>query len=109
MCVIPSANAATDIFGFVKIRISIAVNGEGINLKKIQIRFWTFSDNLLGKNNSKRGGVPIAIPDAKKDIISVVEISSIIGRLLNAFFNSEIEGKNKFVYFNGVRISTFKL
>ena len=39
ICVIPSDNAATDILGLVKRRISIVVNGGGINLKKIQIRF----------------------------------------------------------------------
>ena len=64
--VIPSDNAATDILGLVKRRISIVVNGGGINLKKIQIRFWTFRENLPGINTNRSGGVPIAIPEAKK-------------------------------------------
>tara|TARA_B100000700_G_scaffold323145_1_gene426286 strand:+ start:2365 stop:2604 length:240 start_codon:yes stop_codon:yes gene_type:complete len=79
--VIPSDNAATYIFGFVKSRIKIAVKGGGINLKKIQIKFCIFIESLLGKNNSKRGGVPIAIPDANNVIKIVVIIRLNKGRL----------------------------
>ena len=93
ICVIPSANAATDTLGLVKRRIMITVNGGGINLKKTQIIFWIFRENFCGKNNIKRGGVLIAIPDANKVIIIVEIISLRIGREWNASFNSKIEGK----------------
>ena len=88
----PSDNAATDILGLVKRRMIIVVNGGGINLKKIQIIFWIFIENLYGNNNIKRGGVPIAIAEAKNVIITVEMISFRIGRSLNAFFNSMNEG-----------------
>ena len=65
--------AAKDIFGLVNRSRTMAVNGDGINLKKIQIRLWPFNENLLGKYNIRSGGVPIAIPDAKKVINNVIE------------------------------------
>ena len=109
ICVIPSDNAATDILGLVKRRISIVVNGGGINLKKIQIRFWTFRGNLPGNNTSKSGGVPIAIPEAKKVIKIVVMISLKRGKVLNPFLISTNEGKFKYEKLNGVNISKFRL
>ena len=92
ICVIPKDNAATDILGLVKRRISIVVSGGGINLKKIQIIFWNLREDLFGKIKSKSGGVPIAIPDAK-NVIKIVDIIRFSkGRAWNAFLNSMKDG-----------------
>ena len=85
------------------------VKGGGINLKKIQIRFWILIENLSGKNISKSGGVPMAIPDAKNVIKIVEAISLKRGRVLNPFPRSANEGKFKYEKFNGVNISKFSL
>ena len=103
--VILSDNAATDILGLVQRTRRIAVKGGGISLKNSQIIFWTFRDNLLGKNNSRRGGVPIVIQDAKKVINIVVKIKLSSGKLLNASLNSKNEGRFNEVYFNAIDIS----
>ena len=95
MWVIPSDRAATDILGLVTRRIRIVVRGGGINLKKIQIIFCTFMENLSENNRSKIGGVPIAIPDAKKVIRIVETISLRRGKVLNPFLISRNEGKIK--------------
>tara|TARA_Y100001968_G_C18754278_1_gene434762 strand:+ start:259 stop:411 length:153 start_codon:yes stop_codon:yes gene_type:complete len=50
---------------------------------------------LSGNNNSKTGGVPIAMPEAKKVIRIVVATSLKIGRALIAYLNSTNEGKDK--------------
>tara|TARA_Y100001968_G_scaffold303184_1_gene317151 strand:+ start:463 stop:792 length:330 start_codon:yes stop_codon:yes gene_type:complete len=109
MWVIPSDNAATDILGLVKRRISIVIKGGGINLKKIQIRFCILIENLPGNIISKSGGVPIAIPEAKKVIKIVEAISLIRGRVLNPFPISANEGKFIYEKLNGVNISRFSL
>ena len=97
----PSDNAATDILGLLKRRIRIVVRGVGINLKKSQNRFWTFRESLSGKHNSKSGGVPIAIQEAKKVIRTVDEINLIRGSALIAENISRNDGKGKYENFIG--------
>ena len=87
----------------------IAVKGGGINLNIIHKKFCTLRESLFGKNNSKRGGVPIAIPEAKSVITIVVVISLSRGSELKASINSMNEGKINDVYLNGVNISKSSL
>ena len=95
MWVIPSDKAANEILGLANIRIRIVVKGGGINLKKTHIRFWILTENLSEKNSSKSGGVPMAIPDAKKVIIVVEIISLSRGKELNALLISRNDGNFK--------------
>tara|TARA_Y100001968_G_C18883882_1_gene492948 strand:- start:89 stop:358 length:270 start_codon:yes stop_codon:yes gene_type:complete len=64
---------------------------------------------LLGKNNNKRGGVPIAMPEAKIVIVIVVITSFSRDRSRKAFLNSTNEGRFKDVYSKGEKISKLRL